>query len=161
MKQPSAIVEAGGITFMADRRIDDVVRFWFEEIDQDAWFTKSDAFDTDLADRFSDLWAEAAGGGLDEWLATAKGRLALILLLDQFSRNLNRGRPEAFAQDSRARAVARQAIALGDHIHADANTCLFLFLPFEHSEALADQDWCADLFMALGKSDWVEYAERH
>ncbi|NQW09248.1 MAG: DUF924 domain-containing protein [Alphaproteobacteria bacterium] len=146
---------------MADPRVDEVLRFWFEEIDRSAWFAKSDAFDAALTDRFSTLWAEAAGGGLMDWPVTADGRLALILVLDQFSRNLNRGRPEAFAHDPRARAIARQAIALGDHTRAAPEVGLFLFLPFEHSEDLVDQDWCAELFAALGNPDWVDYAERH
>lgn len=146
---------------MADPRIEEVLRFWFEEIEQDAWFVKDDAFDATLAERFDDLWAEAANDGLAEWTGTPNGRLALILLLDQFSRNLYRGEARAFAQDDRARTVARQAIARGDHIHTGPEKCLFLYLPFEHSESLADQDWCADLFAALGNSHWIEYAERH
>lgn len=146
---------------MADPRIEGVLRFWFEEIDQVAWFVKDDAFDATLAERFGDLWAESANGGLKDWARARDGRLALILLLDQFSRNLCRGDARAFAQDDRARAVARQAIAHGDHVHLGPEKCLFLYLPFEHSESLGDQDWCADLFAALGNPRWIEYAERH
>ena len=140
---------------------DDVLAFWFGECTPEQWFAKDDGFDTALRERFGTLHAEAAGGGLGEWEESADGRMALILVLDQMSRNLHRGDPRAFAQDARARDVARRAIAAGDHVFAPRDRCLFLYLPFEHSEDLADQLWCDALFRALGDAELIDYGERH
>jgi len=140
---------------------DDVLDFWFREIPPAKWFEKDDAFDAALRDRFGALHAEAAAGGLTGWEDSADGRMALILVLDQMSRNLHRGDPRAFAQDERARAVARRAIAAGDHAFAGKERCQFLFLPFEHSEDLANQWWCDALFRALGDDNLHHYAVLH
>ena len=139
----------------------DVLAFWFDETAPNLWFEKNDAFDATLRARFGDRHAEAAAGCLVDWEETADGRLALLLLLDQMSRNLYRGDPRAFAQDARARAVARRAVAAGDHVFAPRERCQFLFLPFEHSEDLADQLWCEALFRALGDDNLLDYAVRH
>lgn len=140
---------------------DDVLDFWFRECTPEQWFTKDDDFDAALRRRFGTLHAEAAAGGLADWEATADGRMALILVLDQMSRNLHRGDARAFAQDAHARAVARQALAAGDHVFAPSERCLFLFLPFEHSEELADQLMSDALFRALGDAGLLDYAEQH
>lgn len=139
----------------------EVLGFWFGECTPQQWFDKDDGFDAALRDRFGELHGEAAAGGLGGWEATADGRLALVLVLDQMSRNLFRGDPRAFAQDPRAREVARRAIAAGDHLFAPPQRCLFLFLPFEHSEDLADQLWSEALFGSLGDADLDDYARRH
>ncbi|MCR9176276.1 MAG: DUF924 domain-containing protein [Alphaproteobacteria bacterium] len=141
--------------------IQDVLTFWFVENGREQWFKKDEAFDSEMDQRFADLQARAADGGCVDWEETADGRMALILVLDQFSRNLHRADPRAFAQDTRARAVARTAIALGDHVVAAPDRKLFLYLPFEHSEAMADQEWCMSLFTALGDPELLDYAERH
>ena len=141
--------------------IQDVLTFWFVENGREQWFQKDDAFDSEMRRRFADLQVRAAAGGCVDWEATEDGRMALILVLDQFSRNLYRDDPRAFAQDARARAIARTAIALGDHVTSAPDRKLFLYLPFEHSEALADQDWCMTLFTALGDPELLAYAERH
>jgi uncharacterized protein (DUF924 family) len=140
---------------------DDVLGFWFGECDPALWFARDDGFDATLRDRFGALHAEAAAGGLAAWEDNADGRMALILVLDQMSRNLHRGDGRAFAQDARARAVARRAIAAGDPVFASRERCLFLYLPFEHSEELADQLWSEALFAALGEPSWLDYAVRH
>lgn len=140
---------------------DAVLAFWFEECGFADWFQKSDAFDATLRARFGATHAAACDGGLDDWEETRDGRMALILLLDQMSRNLHRGEPRAFAQDGRARAVARRAIALGDHAVSPPERCLFLYLPFEHSESAADQALCMALYRALGNAEWTEYARQH
>lgn len=138
-----------------------VLDFWFTECSEEDWFRKSDAFDATLRDRFAAVQADAAAGTLNGWAQTADGRLALILLLDQMSRNLFRGGARAFAQDAAALALARRAIAEGDHVGASRERCLFLYLPFEHSESPADQDMCMALFTALGDAELTEYARRH
>lgn len=144
-----------------------VLSFWFEENGRAEWFQKDDAFDAAIAGRFADLHERAAVGGCTLWAEEPEGRMALILVLDQFSRNLFRDSPKAFAQDPAALALARKAIALGDHVTtpknwaSPKNWCLFLFLPFEHSEAIADQAMCRALFETLGDPDLIDFADRH
>ncbi|WP_084619085.1 DUF924 family protein [Thalassobaculum salexigens] len=139
----------------------DILDFWFTECSEEDWFKKSDAFDATLRDRFGTAHEAAAQGQLDGWAETADGRLALILLLDQMSRNLFRGSARAFAQDPAALALARRAIAEGDHVGATRERRLFLYLPFEHSENPADQALCLALFVALGDDGLTDYADRH
>ncbi|MDF1793847.1 MAG: DUF924 domain-containing protein [Thalassobaculaceae bacterium] len=138
-----------------------VLDFWFTECSEQDWFQKSDAFDATLRDRFAAAHAAACSGALDGWAETRTGRLALLLLLDQMSRNLHRGDARAFAQDDKALAVARRALAEGDHVEATRDQRLFLYLPFEHSENPADQDLCMALFSALGDERLTEFAARH
>lgn len=141
--------------------VDAVLTFWFEDCSPQDWFQKSDAFDAGLRDRFAATHAAAAAGELDGWAETRDGRMALILVLDQMSRNLHRGDPRAFAQDAMALDLARRAVAAGDHAFSSPERCLFLYLPFEHSEELADQALCMALYTALGNAEWTEYAHRH
>lgn len=141
--------------------IEAVLDFWFTECSEEDWFKKSDAFDATLHERFAATQAAAAEGRLDAWAVTPDGRLALILLLDQMSRNLFRGTARAFAQDPAALVLARRAIAEGDHVGAGRERRLFLYLPFEHSESPADQDMCMALFTVLGDEGLTEFARRH
>jgi uncharacterized protein (DUF924 family) len=145
---------------------DDVLDFWFAG---DAtryravWFKQDAAFDADCA-RFADALHAARGGASDHWTGSARGMLALIVLLDQFSRNLHRGSPDSFAADAQARALARDAVARGFDRVLHPTERSFIYLPFEHSEDPADQDESVRLFetlrLALGDST-VEYAYRH
>jgi uncharacterized protein (DUF924 family) len=127
--------------------------FWFSEGPdtwRQAWFTKDESFDATCRDGFGPLVVPAREGALDAWAETPDGALALLLLLDQFPRNLFRGSAEAFASDPRARAIARRAVL--DRKLDLALTPLqraFLYLPFEHSEAMADQDLSVALFEGL------------
>jgi uncharacterized protein (DUF924 family) len=122
----------------------DVVTFW-REAGPEKWFKKDAAFDGVIADRFGDLHAEAATGNLADWASTPEGALALVLLLDQFSRNLHRGSPQAFAQDERALEIARNAIDAGLDQAVPPELRAFFFLPFMHSERIADQERCVAL----------------
>jgi uncharacterized protein (DUF924 family) len=130
---------------------DDILAFWFEgdrAAWRERWFRRDDAFDAAIRDRFGALPARAREGALDAWAATPAGALALCLVLDQFPRNLHRGSPEAFACDGKAREVACAAV-LRDRFDVAALTPaerVFLYLPFEHSEAMADQDLSVALF---------------
>ena len=145
---------------------DDVLDFWFAGDGtqfRDVWFEQDAAFDTDCA-RFIDALLAARTGALDHWADTARSMLALIVLLDQFSRNLHRGSPDAFAADAQAQAFARNAIARGfDRTLHPVERC-FVYLPFQHSEDLADQDEAVRQFealrIALGDAT-IEYAYRH
>ncbi|MFW5832582.1 MAG: DUF924 family protein [Pseudomonadota bacterium] len=138
-----------------------LLRHWFVGLGREQWFTVDPAVDRELADRFGTLLDRADRGELDRWEATTDGALALVLVLDQLPRNLFRGTSRAFAFDERARAVARRAIARGDDQGRTADERLFLYLPFEHSEALADQDWAVALIEALGDPVYADYARRH
>lgn len=127
--------------------------FWFSEGPdtwRQAWFVKDEGFDAACRDGFGTLVVPARDGALDAWAETPEGALALLLLLDQFPRNLYRGSAEAFASDAHARAIARRVVL--DRKLDLALTPLqrvFLYLPFEHSEALADQDLAVALFEGL------------
>jgi uncharacterized protein (DUF924 family) len=151
---------------------DAILAFWFaegRETFRRAWFARDDAFDSAIRDRFGHLVLPAREGALDSWASAAEGALALLLLLDQFPRNLFRGTAEAFASDAKARAVAREAIFTHRHHHALTPVeQVFLFLPFEHSESLADQELSVALFEGLrqdprlgGPDGAVDYAWRH
>jgi uncharacterized protein (DUF924 family) len=143
--------------------------FWFEgEPDRfrsDPWFRRSDAFDEAIRARFAPLLAAARDGALSGWTATPRGTLALLLVLDQFPRNLHRGSPLAFASDAKAREVARAALAAGIERGLTKVERAFLYLPFEHSEHLADQDASVALFTTIADHPEMptvlDYALRH
>lgn len=137
----------------------DVIAFW-REAGPDRWFNKSEAFDRSIAERFAGLHAEAAAGKLAAWADDAEGSLALILLLDQFSRNMFRGKAEAFAQDRMALAVARKAIEAGFDGAVPAELRFFLYLPFMHAEAIAEQEECVALFHSIAP-DGLKFARDH
>jgi uncharacterized protein (DUF924 family) len=139
---------------------EDVVVFW-KEAGAEKWFRKDAAFDAEIGRRFGKAHAAAAAGGFTRWEDTAEGALALVLLLDQFSRNLHRGAPDAFAQDQRARRVAEKALASGFDLAVEPALRLFFYLPFEHSESLGDQERCVRLCHALPDSSLLPYAREH
>jgi len=145
---------------------DEVLDFWFAgdpRVRREVWFRRQDDFDA-ACGAFTTALHAARQGALDQWADTPRGTLALIILLDQFSRNLHRGSPEAFAADSKARALARRAVAEGIDRQLEWLERLFIYLPFEHSEDLADQDESVRLFenlrIALGDLA-AEQAFRH
>lgn len=141
--------------------IDEVLAFWFSEPVEARWFRADPALDAAIGERFGALVTAAAAGELDDWLETADGALALVILLDQFPRNIHRGTPAAFAADAKARAVADRALALGHDRAVAAARRLWFYLPFEHSEQLADQQRSLALFTALGDAGLLDYAVRH
>lgn len=152
--------------------IDAIRTFWFadgRDSPRKAWFTRDDAFDAAIRDQFGDLLTPAREGALDAWAETPDGALALLLVLDQFPRNLHRGTPDAFASDAHARAVARDVVLDRRFDLALTPTeRTFLYLPFEHSEELADQNLSVALFEGLRDSpahrtpgSAIDYAWRH
>lgn len=130
---------------------DAVLAFWFEGCRhsfRDCWFRQSDAYDAAIRARFADLPALGRAGALDAWAATPAGALALVIVLDQFTRNLHRGSAEAFACDAKAREIAGAAI-FRDRFDLRALTHterVFLYLPFEHAEDRAGQDLSVALY---------------
>jgi uncharacterized protein (DUF924 family) len=139
---------------------DDVLAFW-REAGPKKWFTKDDAFDAGIRSRFLPTYDAAVSGELSDWEATPEGALALTIVLDQFSRNMFRHDARAFAADEAARGVADRALARGFDQRVPADQRLFLYLPFEHSETLADQERCCALVRALGNADLSHWAELH
>jgi len=139
-----------------------ILAFWFEEIDKARWFDKDPAFDRLVTRRFAALHEAAARGDRDSWREGAQPCLALILLLDQFPRNMFRDTPRAFATDAIARAVAEHALTRGYDEAVQEAGRQFFYLPFEHSEDLADQARAVALFRERTDNPlWLDYAERH
>jgi uncharacterized protein (DUF924 family) len=145
---------------------DDILGFWFAGDPSSlrkVWFEKDAAFDAACA-ALVETRNLATAGALDGWAATPHGGLALLILLDQLSRNLHRGSAEAFAADAKARAIARAMIARGFDAMLTPVERMFVYLPFEHSEEIADQDLSVRLFAALdavSDEKLGDYAERH
>src|SRR5215475_178462 len=138
----------------------DVVAFW-HKAGPDRWFNKDAAFDKEIYERFFDTYEAAAAGKLSGWEQTAQSALALLLLLDQFPRNMFRGDARAFATDPLARAVAAGAIVRGFDSQVPTELRSFFYLPFEHSEDLADQERCLALNSAAGDKENLKWAEIH
>ena len=137
----------------------DVVSFW-RDAGPEKWFKKDVEFDRAIAERFAPLHTEVATGREQDWAKTPEGALALILILDQFSRNMFRGTPKAFAQDEMACAIAREAIDAGFDKLVPAELRFFLYMPFEHTEAIAEQERCVLLIHAIAPSV-LPYARDH
>ncbi len=127
---------------------EDVVAFW-RDAGPRRWFAKDDAFDADFKHRFAAAHEAAAAGAFDGWTATANGSLALLILLDQFPRNAFRDTARMFATDAKARGIADAAIAAGHDRAVDAEMRRFFYLPFMHSETLAEQERSVKLCSAL------------
>ncbi|MEO6298239.1 MAG: DUF924 family protein [Paracoccaceae bacterium] len=117
----------------------EVLDYWFGEVDADSWFAGGDTLDHEIRERFLELWQAARDGGLEHWAEGTVGTLAYLILTDQMSRNMHRGKPEAFATDAQARVAARRAIDAGWDMGAPEPERMFFYLPFEHSEDVADQ----------------------
>ncbi len=136
----------------------DVLAFWFGDLDADGlaaadraerWWIKSSAFDDEIRRRFGAEHAAVAAGRRAGWRTTARGRLAEVVVLDQFSRNLFRETARMYAWDATALALAESALARGDDAFLATDECAFLYMPFMHSESLADQARCVALFEKL------------
>jgi uncharacterized protein (DUF924 family) len=138
----------------------DVLAFW-REAGPDRWYMRNEAFDAEVTRRFLGLWQSAAAGELSAWEASNEGALALTIVLDQFPRNMFRGDPRTYASDAMAREVASRAIDRGADARVAEDLREFLYLPFMHSEHLADQRRCVDLFQKAGGADNLKYAEDH
>src|ERR1700758_4198026 len=137
-----------------------VLAFW-REAGEERWYKRDDAFDAELRHRYLDLWRKAANGELTPWETSDDGALALVIVLDQFPRNLFRGDAQAYSTDAKAREVARGAIDRGADERIDALLREFLYLPFMHSEEIADQLHCVALFGNTSNAENLEYAKLH
>jgi uncharacterized protein (DUF924 family) len=157
-----------------------VLDFWFGKLDAagcadaahaERWWKKNAAFDEELRQRFGALHEAVARAERDDWLVPPRGRLAYVIVLDQFSRNMFRGTPRMFEGDKQAQAAAVEGVARGDDALLGVNERSFLYMPFMHSEDLDMQDRSVALFTALaasapaelrgGLAAAVQYAEKH
>jgi len=138
-----------------------VLDFWFGETEPEKWFKKDDTFDETVRARFADLYARAAAGGCDGWAETPQGCLALIVLLDQFPRNMFRGEARCFATDAAACAVTKLALERGLDAKLSVREKQFLYMPLQHSEDAADQALSVERYGATGSADLLKWAEAH
>ncbi len=148
------------MTDARDALPNDILSFW-REAGRDRWYRRDDAFDAAVRERFLELWGQASAGELSSWEASDDGALALTLVLDQFPRNMFRGDIRTYASDALAREVAGRAIDRGVDTRIDPSLLEFLYLPFMHSEHLADQLRCVELFRGTPNAENLGYAERH
>jgi len=145
---------------MSELTAAEVVLFW-RDAGPDKWWDKDDDFDHLVRSRFLPLHEAAARGELATWEDSPEGALALVILLDQFPRNMFRGSPHAFATDPLAQAVAERAIGGGFDAATDQEMRIFFYMPFMHSEMLTHQDRCVELMAALADAGLGKYAAIH
>ncbi len=149
----------------------EILAFWFSPEARPVWFAKDKAFDEQIRTRFGAAVHEAQQGGFETWRQSAEGSLALLLLLDQFARNIHRGTAKAFLGDTRCRAIAARAIEQGFDRRFGFDERGFFYLPFEHGETIADQDRAVALFSTLldqaapehrdAAASLLDYAHQH
>lgn len=145
-----------------------ILNFWFGEPGSPEhgkpktfWFTPSDEIDAAIRGQFEMDWRVATTGSWDHFAATPRGALALVILFDQFPRNMYRGTRQAFSSDRNALNIARKAVDAGADAGLSELEKLFLYLPFEHAEDLAMQDRSVELFATFSDPQYLDYAERH
>jgi uncharacterized protein (DUF924 family) len=141
----------------------EILKFWFEETEPEQWFQKNSDFDAAIRNRFDNDYAMAMDGIYDGWMDTPKGCLALIILLDQFPRNMFRDRLQMFASDGKALSIAKHAVAKGFDKDMTLHEKVFTYLPFEHSENLDDQIKSLELFAPTRDENplFYDYAKKH
>ena len=139
----------------------DVLAFWFEEITPKQWWATSDDLDRHIKSRFGALHYATKDCDLYGWRESAKGRLAEIIILDQFSRNIYRNHPDAFAYDSLALALAQTAVAVNADHELDINQRAFLYMPYMHSESLIIHEVAITLFSQPGMEANLQFELRH
>ena len=139
----------------------EILDFWFSDEVRKLWFKSTPEFDALLRERFEALWTRASNGELDDWLQSAAGCLALVLVLDQFPLNMFRGQAQSFVSEAQSREVARLAIDKGFDQDIEPGSRAFLYMPFMHSEMLADQQLALQLFAQPGLEDNLRFARHH
>ncbi|HEY5807723.1 MAG TPA: DUF924 family protein [Povalibacter sp.] len=138
-----------------------VIRFWFGELKPEVWFTRNEAVDAAIRERFVDFYEWARTQRADALVTTAQRALAAVIVLDQFPRNLFRNSPQAFATDTLALDVSQRAISAAVDQELTRQQRVFLYMPFQHSEERAVQVRSIELFSALGDQDTLGYARKH
>ncbi len=141
-----------------------ILNFWLNEVGEAGWYAQSDELDDAIRKRFMQAWRSARLGSLDHWLVDPAASLALLILLDQFPRNMFRGESDSFASDERARRLAKLAIARGHDLRTDEPARQFFYMPLMHSECISDQDRSVRLFscrMPKGRNANLPHARAH
>lgn len=140
-----------------------ILQFWRDDVGEARWFADDPALDAQIRDRFAPLWHQARDGKLDGWQQTPDGALALVIVLDQFPRNMFRSQAQAFATDAKALAVAKTAVAREIDLRVPALLRPFFYMPLMHAENLADQDRCIALLeQRLGPDTYnLPFARTH
>ena len=138
----------------------EILAFW-REAGHERWDTRNATFDDEVRDQFLDVWRQAAAGELSSWETSDDGALALVIILDQFPRNIFRDDIKTYSSDQQARGVARRAIARGVDTRLEPVLLEFLYMPFMHSEHPADQALCVELFRRTGNAENLKFAEDH
>jgi len=138
-----------------------ILDFWFDEIDSALWWKKDDSFDALLVERFSDVYKQATRCELFEWRKQPEGRLAEIIVLDQFSRNMFRDTAEAFAYDAMSLTLSQEAIACGADLELKPQQRSFLYMPFMHSESLQIHEIAVELFRQEDMQNHLEFELSH
>lgn len=138
----------------------EVLAFWFDEVGASRWFTPDPALDAIVRERFGSVHARAVAGELSHWRRSATGRLAEVIVLDQFSRNLHRGTAAAFAADGMALVLAQEAVAAGCDAQLPRAQRMFFYLPYMHSESAAIHALAVPLFESIG-GQTLEFELRH
>ena len=144
-----------------DKGVEQILGFWFSKVSSKHWFRSTQAFDDELRERFGGLVEAALRDELSHWLETARGALALVILLDQLPLNIYRGQARSFAGEAGARQAASVAIEHGWDQGLSAQEKAFLYMPFMHSELLEDQDRAVTLFTAAGLEGNLRWAKHH
>ena len=139
----------------------DVLRFWFEEMRPQQWFTEDAEFDATIRRRFAATHEAVKHGERSNWRATPQGRLAEIIVLDQFSRNMYRGTRQAFAFDPLALTLAQEAVARGADRHLPVAQRAFLYMPYMHSESLSVHEQALRLFDQPGLEENLKFERAH
>lgn len=140
---------------------DAVLTFWFETLSPADWWRKSKRLDDQIRQQFAATHAAACRGELHHWRSEPAGRLAEVVVLDQFSRNLYRNSPRAYAQDSQALVLAQEAIRVGADKPLDAKQRGFLYMPFMHSESRTIHEWALALFSQPGQAKHLSHERKH
>ncbi len=138
-----------------------VLDFWFAELTPQQWWVKDAELDRLIRNRFGDVHAQAVAGELFAWRSTPQGRLAEVIVLDQFSRNMYRDQPGAFAADAMALVLAQEAVASGDDQALNQDQRSFLYMPYMHSESTRIHEVAVTLFEANGNESNVTFEHRH
>lgn len=146
---------------MQENWVEDILSFWFGELSEDDWFTRKDATDAKISARFEPLYREIRTKVPPAAFEEPRAALAAVIALDQFPRNMFRGKAEAFATDDLALALARNALDRQFDAFLEERMRHFLYMPFMHSEVLADQERCVSLFKSLGDGEGAKYAIEH
>lgn len=138
-----------------------ILDFWFDELEPQQWWVKDEALDLMIRERFQSLYEQASCCELFSWRKSAQGRLAEVIVLDQFPRNMFRDTPRAFATDPLALALAQEAVLLGFDLRLQTSQRSFLYMPYMHSESLLIHEQAVALFEQTGNESALDYEHKH